>query len=334
LKVQIKDGVSFECENDFLLRSALEQGLGFPYECASGSCGNCRFELLSGDIDYPNGQPGILSERDLERNRHLACQCVPKTDLEIKVRLFDQYEPVHNPSRFVGKLVAIEEVTHDISEFRFETDSGQVFEPGQFALIDVPGVERARAYSMCNVGGSPGFWDFQIKKVPGGAATSALFGEIKLGLECAITGPYGRGYFRGFRGRDIVLIAGGSGLSPMVSVARAIDAASGSRSTEKVSFFYGGRAAHDIAGEQFLSGMSGYGDWITYEAALSDVSDASAGSVFEGFVHDLAKQRLGERLKEVDLYFAGPPLMAGAVEQEIVRHYRVPSDQVFYDRFG
>jgi toluene monooxygenase electron transfer component len=120
----------------------------------------------------------------------------------------------------------------------------------------------------------------------------------------------------------------------MVSIARAIDAASSSRSTEKVSFFYGGRAAQDIAGEQFLSGMSGYGDWIKYEAALSDVADAGAINVFEGFVHDLAKQRLGEGLREVDLYFAGPPLMAGAVEQEIVRYYRVPSDQVFYDRFG
>ena len=334
MKVQIKDGVSFECGSDFLLRSALEQGLGFPYECASGSCGNCRFELLSGDIDYPTGRPSILSEKDLERNRHLACQCVPKSDLEIKVRLFDQYEPVHNPSRFIGRLVAVEEVTHDISEFRFETDSEQVFEPGQFALIDVPGVEGARAYSMCNVGGNPGSWDFQIKKVPGGAATSMLFNEASLGLECAIVGPYGRGYFRGFRGRDIVLIAGGSGLSPMVSVARAIDAASGSRSGEKVTFFYGGRAAPDIAGEQFLSCMPGYGDWINYEAALSDVSDTNGGSVFEGFVHDLAKDRLGEGLREVDLYFAGPPLMAGAVEQEIVRHYRVPSDQVFYDRFG
>ena len=334
MKVQVKDGVSFECNNDFLLRSALEQGLGFPYECASGSCGNCRFELLSGDIDYPNGQPGILSEKDLARNRHLACQCVPKSDLEIKVRLFDQYEPVHNPSRFIGKLIEVEEVTHDISEFRFETDSEQVFEPGQFALIDVPSVDGSRAYSMCNLGGQPGRWDFQIKKVPGGAATSALFSEVTLGLECAITGPYGRGYFRGFRGRDIVLIAGGSGLSPMVSVARAIDAASSSRSMEKVSFFYGGRSAPDIAGEQFLLGMSGYDDWITYEAALSDIADANASDVFEGFVHDLAKQRLGESLKEVDLYFAGPPLMAGAVEQEIVRHHRIPSDQVFYDRFG
>jgi toluene monooxygenase electron transfer component len=103
---------------------------------------------------------------------------------------------------------------------------------------------------------------------------------------------------------------------------------------EKVSFFYGGRSAPDIAGEQFLEGMPGYDDWITYEAALSDIADANASDVFEGFVHDLVKQRLGESLKEVDLYFAGPPLMAGAVEQEIVRHYRIPSDQVFYDRFG
>ena len=69
--------------------------------------------------------------------------------------------------------------------------------------------------------------------------------------------------------------------------------------------------------------MPGYGDWINYEAALSDVSDTNGASVFEGFVHDLAKDRLGEGLREVDLYFAGPPLMAGAVEQEIVRHYRV-----------
>ena len=119
MKIQINDGVSFDCDGDFLLRSALEQGLGFPYECASGSCGNCRFELLSGDIEYPNGEPEILTERDLQRNRHLACQCVPKGDLEIKVRLFDQYEPLHNPSRFSSRLVAIEEVTHDISEFRF-----------------------------------------------------------------------------------------------------------------------------------------------------------------------------------------------------------------------
>ncbi len=334
MKVQIKDGISFDCDGDFLLRSALEQGLGFPYECASGSCGNCRFELLSGDIEYPNGEPEILTERDLQRNRHLACQCLPKSNLKIKVRLFDQYEPVHNPSRFSSRLVAIEEVTHDISEFRFETHSSQAFEPGQFALIDVPGVAGSRAYSMCNIGGGDGVWDFQIKRVPGGAATTALFDDAEVGLECDIIGPYGRGYFRGFRGRDIVLIAGGSGLSPMVSVARAIEAASSARTTEQVFFYYGGRAVEDIAGEQFLSVMPSYGDWINYEVALTDRSGTDDGRVFEGFVHELAKQKLDERLNEVDLYFAGPPLMAGAVEQEIVRHYRVPSDQVFYDRYG
>ena len=133
-----------------------------------------------------------------QRNRHLACQCVPKGDLEIKVRLFDQYEPVHNPSRFSSRLVAIEEVTHDISEFRFETDSSQVFEPGQFALIDVPGVAGSRAYSMCNVGGGPGSWDFQIKRVPGGAATTALFDEAELGWSVTSSDPTVAAIFEGF----------------------------------------------------------------------------------------------------------------------------------------
>ena len=58
----------------------------------------------------------------------------------------------------------MEEVTHDISEFRFETDSEQVFEPGQFALIDVPGVEGARAYSMCNVGVTQGLGIFRLRR--------------------------------------------------------------------------------------------------------------------------------------------------------------------------
>jgi len=35
-------------EEDTILRAALRSGLGFPYECNVGACGNCRFELLEG----------------------------------------------------------------------------------------------------------------------------------------------------------------------------------------------------------------------------------------------------------------------------------------------
>ena len=45
---------SFTCEDDdTILRAALRAGLAFPYECNVGSCGNCRFELIEGEVEDP-----------------------------------------------------------------------------------------------------------------------------------------------------------------------------------------------------------------------------------------------------------------------------------------
>ena len=46
----------------------------------------------------------------------------------------------------------------------------------------------------------------------------------------------------------------------------------------------------DIAGEQFLSVMPSYGDWINYEVALTDKSGTDDSRIFEGFVHELANK--------------------------------------------
>ena len=47
----VNSEVAFTCEDDdTVLRAALRAGLGFPYECNVGSCGNCRFELVEGAV--------------------------------------------------------------------------------------------------------------------------------------------------------------------------------------------------------------------------------------------------------------------------------------------
>ena len=47
-----KDGSSFEQrEGDTLLRAALRAGVGLSYECNSGGCGGCKFELLQGEVE-------------------------------------------------------------------------------------------------------------------------------------------------------------------------------------------------------------------------------------------------------------------------------------------
>jgi len=216
--------ITFECdEHDTVLRAGLRAGLGMPYECNVGSCGNCRIEVLSGEVVHERENAPGWNERDKARNRFLGCQARPTGDCTIKVPMRAEYKSQFLPVRTMGKLIAIEDLTHDIREFRFALAAPNGFLPGQYALLGVPGVAGGRAYSMANAG-EPGQWDFQIRRVPGGEVTSVLFDKLQVGDEVGLDGPYGMAYFRDESPRDLLCMAGGSGLSPMISIARAFAA--------------------------------------------------------------------------------------------------------------
>ncbi|HSG95009.1 MAG TPA: 2Fe-2S iron-sulfur cluster binding domain-containing protein, partial [Afifellaceae bacterium] len=247
-EIRTASGETFECAGgDTVLRAALRAGHGFPYECNVGACGNCRFELLDGEIAHERPDPPAWSERDAKRNRWLGCQARPAGNCSIKVRLDDRYRSLHRPARREATLAAIRPLTHDISEFRFAVPQPAPFRPGQYALLYLPGVEGGRAYSFCNIDGETGTWAFQIKRVPGGAATGALFDRLQIDDTIDADGPFGMAYLRENAPRDILGIAGGSGLSPMISVARAA-AASATLADRNIHFVYGGRAQRDICG--------------------------------------------------------------------------------------
>ena len=323
---------TFDCTDDTIMRAAVRNGLGFPYECNVGSCGNCKFELLEGEVQHLRENPPGWSERDLQRKRYLGCQAKPLTDCKIKLNLRDHYKSHYLPKKTTGTLVSTEDLTHDIREFRFRLAAPNPFLPGQYGLISAPGVEGARAYSMCNVTTTGTEWHFEIKRVPNGVCTGAMFDNLKVGDEVGLDGPYGMAYLREDAPRDIVLIAGGSGLSPMVSLVRAA-AASPKLANQNVHFFYGGRTAKDIYGEALLKLMPGYGSRIHYHPAISMAeSDPATWTGRVGFIHDYAKEVMHERLRDCEIYFAGPPAMADAITKMIVE-YKVPMAQVHFDQF-
>ncbi len=323
---------SYNCPpDDTILRAGLRAGLGMAYECNVGSCGNCRFELIEGQVEslYPDA-PG-LQERDKARNRHLGCQSRALTDCKIKVPLREDYKARIIPRQTHGELIAVEELTHDIREFRFRLETPNPFLPGQYGLIGVPGVHGARAYSQCNVTSTGEEWHFQIKKMPNGKASGALFDQMKIGAHVSLDGPFGNAFLREDSPRDILCIAGGSGLSPMISIARAVSQSPGLRQ-RKLVFVYGCRSRRDLAGESLLRELPGFGTTIFYHAVLSHATEEDAWTGWSGFAHEAARDIVGGKVADYEIYFAGPPPMTEAVMRMAIEN-KAPVTQLHYDRF-
>ncbi|MBP0592162.1 2Fe-2S iron-sulfur cluster binding domain-containing protein [Paraburkholderia sp. LEh10] len=327
--------VSFDCdEHDTVLRSALRAGIAFPYECNVGACGNCKFELIEGAVDMKWSDAPAWTDKDRARNRYLGCQCAPRGDCTIRLRPSPQYAPLHAPRRVTGTLAGRRSITHDIEEFRFALSAQMPFEPGQYALLNLPRVSGVRAYSMSNIADEPRMLHFQVRRVPNGRGSSVLFDALETGAQVEIDGPYGMAYLRRNVTRDVLCVAGGSGLAPMISIARGI-VAEPALAGVQLHFLYGGRTPRDICGRDMLASLPGFDERIRFEAAVSDAAPGDACDPWTGhvgFVHELADAMFGERLRDMEIYFAGPPAMGQAIQRTLLAR-KVPFEQVHFDQF-
>jgi toluene monooxygenase electron transfer component len=329
--VNEKDQSRFEqLPEDTILRAALRAGIGLAYECNSGGCGACKFELVAGEIETLWEQAPGLSERDRKRGRHLACQCRAIGDITIKAPTAADYVPQCKPQRQKAVLTGISTITHDIREFRFQSKSDANFLAGQYALLDLPNLDAPRAYSMSNIANTNKEWHFQVRRVINGKGTQALFDELKIGDEIGLDGAYGLAYLRNTP-RDLVCIAGGSGLAPMISIARGA-AQAGMLRTRRLHFFYGARTPKDVCGHSLLEPLAGFGSQIIYHPVVSEtrLGDWQGAT---GFVHHYIAQALPEALANFEFYFAGPPPMTQALQEMLMLEHKVPFEQIHFDRF-
>lgn len=327
-KIEIEGNNAFECgEDDVILRAGLRQGLGLPYECNAGGCGTCKIEILEGEIENLWADAPGLSDRDKRKGRVLACQCRPLSDCKIKVRLDEQCQPKVTPSRQEMRFIKAHAVTHDILEIHLQSEKPADFIPGQYALLLVNDTLQ-RAYSMANLPNAEGIWVFQIRRVPAGQMTNLLFDvDQRESAKISIDGPYGLAHLQE-QPRPIVCVAGGSGLAPMLAIARGV-AVNPHLQNHKVWFFHGGREQRDLLSEDVLREWTDLGERLTYVPATS--SEYIEG-IRQGFIHEVIQDILGEQLNEHEIYCAGPPPMVQSIEK-MAHSSGIPLQQVHFDRF-
>jgi toluene monooxygenase electron transfer component len=329
-RIELEGGGVFDvsADEDTLLRGALRAGVGFPHDCSVGGCGSCRFDLVEGEMEtlWPEA-PG-LSERDRRRGKRLACQSRPLGDCTIRVRPSEEYRPPVPPRRREAVLLRRNAVTADMAEFVFSTIEPAEFVAGQYGLFHPPGVAGVRAYSMSNLPNEGGEWRFVVRRVPGGAGSNAMFDALETGAVVSLDGPYGHAHFRPDVERDIVLIAGGSGIGPIVSIARAAAAAEPRR---RITVFEGARTGADLCFRALVD--DDVVGAVDYVPVLSSEPEGSGWAGARGFVHTEVERALADRFDDCEFYFAGPPPMIEALQDLLIIRRTVPVSRIHYDRF-
>jgi len=333
----------FECDpGEKILHAGLRSGVELPYECATGTCGTCKARLVGGraESEWPDAPGGRSLQSAAEL---LTCQSVARDDctLALGTALKSHALSAPTPRALGGVVRARRALTHDVVALQLDVDGPLDFDAGQFALVTVPGIAGARAYSMVNFDRSAERLSFVLKLKPGGAVSNWLFGDGVEGTRLGLFAPLGHATFHPDVRKHVLCIAGGSGIAGMMSIL-SLACREGHFGAWDGHVFFGVRTARDgFFLDELEAFRRRFPARLAVTVALSDedvppaLADAYPAFTFtRGFVHAVAGERMKGRYADVRAYVAGPPPMVDASLRLPLREARLSPADIRYDKFS
>ena len=311
-------------KKETVLSAALRNGINFPYSCKVGGCAECKCKLTKGKVKEFTDASYLLSAEEVQSGYILACQSVPKTlDVEIEVDLSRAKKRLNR-----GKVVKQEKLTHDITLLELEMDEAPVFKAGQYAKLSLESLPNVtRAYSFASKPNADHVRvSFYIRHVPNGLFSSRVQQEDLLKANIELQGPFGEFYLRE-SDKPMLMIAGGSGLAPIVSI---LEQAKEQGCQRPVTVLLGARTQADIYGLKQIEQIAN--DWpalFEFEQILSEEPNDSSWQGMKGYTGDHLSTYA---TLNSQVYLCGPPLMIDDCMEKLTG-LGIPTAEIFADRF-
>ncbi len=235
-------------------------------------------------------------------------------------------------------VIGIQRETADAMTLILQHPDGRPvhFQPGMFMtlLLTIEGVEYRRAYSICTPSHENENLGITIKRMPGGVVSNWAHDHIKVGDSLRVRGPSGNFTLKPHPGpHPRLMIAGGSGITPIMSMIRSVLAQEAEGS---VTLIYGNRNLSSVI---FRSALKSLQAQYPHRFNVYLVLDKPAAS-WTGLRGKLSHQHLSKILDEMgekegspyEVYLCGPlPMMQAAQEVLLERH--VPAQSIHQERF-
>jgi ferredoxin-NADP reductase/ferredoxin len=213
-----------------------------------------------------------------------------------------------HPKRMQLRVVDIIQTTPTTKTFRFERIDGPLppFRPGQYInlFVTVDGIQTSRPYSIASPPDEH-VLELSVKDNPGGFVAPYLLHDLSKGDELETSGPAGSFYYEPLiDGNDLVFLAGGSGITPFMSI---INDLVPHNPSIKIHLIYGNRHPNDVIYGNELSMLSDSNPNFKYSLVISEPPEDYQG--FAGFIDSkLIRYLLGE-VADKTYYICGPSAM-------------------------
>lgn len=232
-----------------------------------------------------------------------------------------------SPSFIPTSVLAVLDETPDIKTFRFARPEGFEFKPGQFVTVrvQIDGKPHVRCYSICSAPDTRGYVEIAVRRQ--GLVSGTLHATVRAGSVLSLRRPAGHFVYPAGDDRPLALVAGGIGITPLLSMLRH---AAATDPTRPVTLLYSARTEADVAFYNVLRVLAERHPLVRVAITLTRSTGATrlrTGRLDEQMVRQFV-------VAPVDTIFClcGPGQMISETRQ-ILTSMGVPDSQVRYEKF-
>ncbi|MBI2798702.1 MAG: 2Fe-2S iron-sulfur cluster binding domain-containing protein [Gammaproteobacteria bacterium] len=226
--------------------------------------------------------------------------------------------------------------TPGVKTFRLLPSSSEslipfTFMPGQFLNVafGIGGARMNRSYSISSSPTQRDHVDLTVRREPRGAVSRHINDLLKVGDRIEAGGPVGRFTFAGTEADSIVLIAGGVGITPMMSITRYLTERSWAGD---IFFIYTCRAPADFIFAEEVAALQRRNPHLHVAVTISKAE----GTDWKGARGRISKELLMQTVPDLAsrrIHLCGPPTMMDSI-RALLTDLGVAAEQVKTEAFG
>jgi len=221
--------------------------------------------------------------------------------------------------RHLVRCVRVIRETWDVKTFCFNAEQSIMFffKPGQFVTLEleIDGEQVMRSYTISSSPSVPYSFSITVKRVPGGRVSNWLHDNLKEQDELAVHGPVGNFNCIDHSAEKVLLLSGGVGITPLMSMARwYFD----TNADVDMQFVHSARTPNDVIFQRELEHMCSRVKNFNLSVISERIEIGQAWNGYRGFLDQAKLEMIVPDYMSRRIFCCGPTPYMRAIKQLLI----------------